>query len=116
MRSLITPSLLVVVGFLLPSVIRSTNLAAVRAQARHDPAPGSKERRDKHPDELTESGRLAFIRRAAVWMPTDIANLNLREGPGGAGRFQPNELVTCGYVDEPRQGTSPKFSCVLAGG
>jgi hypothetical protein len=42
--------------------------------------------------------------------------MNLREGPGDAGGFRPNELVTCDYVEEPRNGTSPKFSCALANG
>src|SRR5262245_23398563 len=68
------------------------------------------------PDQLTESGRLAFIQRAQVWARVDVPEMNLREGPGGPGAFQPNELVTCDYVDEPKSGTTPKFSCALAGG
>ena len=67
-------------------------------------------------DQLTESGRLAFVERAQVWTATDIPRMNLREGPGGAGAFRPDELVTCDYVAGPRSGTTPKFSCALADG
>jgi len=116
MGRVIAASLLVGVVFLLPSVTQSTNLAAAGPQARRDPERKATGPAAIRADELTESGRLAFIRSAQVWMPTDIPNMNLREGPRGAGQFQPNELVICDYVDEPRHGTSPKFSCVLAGG
>src|SRR5215467_9726112 len=116
MGRVIAASLLVGVVLLLPSVTQSTNLAAAMPQARRDSGRKATGPAAIRADELTESGRLAFIRSAQVWMPTDIPNMNLREGPRGAGQFQPNELVICDYVDEPRHGTSPKFSCVLAGG
>src|SRR5215471_6342976 len=105
MGSGIRPCVLLVLGFLLPFVTQATSLAAAGNGAA-----------SVRPDQLTESGRLAFIRRALIWQPTDIPSMNVREGPGGTDRFEPYELVTCDYVDEPRQGTSPKFSCALADG
>src|SRR5262249_18522106 len=54
--------------------------------------------------------------RAEVWMPTDIPKMNLRQGPGGDGAFESNELVTCDYVERRKQGTTRKFFCALAGG
>jgi hypothetical protein len=42
--------------------------------------------------------------------------MDLRKGPGGAGAFDPNELVTCNYVDRPKHGSSQKFHCALASG
>src|SRR5262245_29813129 len=115
MRSVIAPSLLLVVGLLLPSVTQSTSLGGATPQAQPEAEQKANARAATPSDQLTESGRLAFIRRAQVWRPTDIAKMNLREGPGGGG-FQPNELVNCDYFHEPRSGTSPKFSCALAGG
>ena len=115
MARFVTTSFVLVLGFLLPVVSQSTNRVAAMPQAGPNTAQKNGAAATP-PDQLTESGRLDFIRRAQVWMATDVPNMNLREGPGGAGRFQPNELVTCDYVDEPRQGTSPKFSCALDGG
>src|SRR5262245_44119442 len=111
----ITGAVLIALGLLLPAVSQSTSSAAAPQDSPNlqQKANGPAATR---PDQLTESGRLEFIRRAQVWTPTDVPSMNLREGPGGPGRFQPNELVTCDYRDEPKQGTSPKFSCVLAGG
>jgi len=65
---------------------------------------------------LTRATRLAFIRKAQVWQPTDVPNMDLRAGPGGAGAFQPNETVTCDYTDRPKHGASRKFHCKLANG
>ena len=68
-----------------------------------------------HPT-LTKSARLAFIRRAQVWTPTDVPRMDLRAGPAGAGAFQPNEIVTCTYTQVPKQGASRKFHCTLPDG
>ena len=65
---------------------------------------------------VTREERLALIRRAQVWRPTDVANMDLRIGPDGVGAFQPNELVTCDYTPMPRQGSSRKFYCALPDG
>ena len=65
---------------------------------------------------VTKEERLALIRRAQVWAPADVANMDLRMGPDGIGAFQPNELVTCDYTPRPRHGSSRKFYCALPDG
>jgi hypothetical protein len=65
---------------------------------------------------LTSEDRLAFIRRAQVWTPTDIPKKDLRTGPAGSDAFQPNQSVTCVYADEPKHGATRKFHCTLPGG
>ena len=63
---------------------------------------------------LTPNARLAAIRKAQVWTPTDVASMDLRAGPQGAGGFAPNETVHCDYLQKEMSGKSPKFTCVLA--
>jgi hypothetical protein len=65
---------------------------------------------------LTDESRLAFIRRAQVWTKTDIPNMNLRTGPGGHGAFEPNQTVTCDYVETRMHGSMPKFHCAISKG
>jgi len=62
---------------------------------------------------VSTSARLSAIRRAQVWMPTDIRAKNLRIGEDGPGAFQPGELVACKYVKKRQNGRSPKFACKL---
>src|SRR6185295_19856976 len=62
---------------------------------------------------LSGKERRAFIRRAQVWLPTDVASMDLRAGPQGAGAFSPDALVTCDYVDHKLDGSSKKFSCAI---
>ena len=56
---------------------------------------------------------MADIRRAQVWMNTDVAAMNLRTGPADPGAFAPDALVPCEYVDKPQKGRTPKFTCSL---
>jgi hypothetical protein len=56
---------------------------------------------------------MAAIRRAQVWMETDVASMNLRTGPADPGAFAPDALVPCKYVDKKQKGRSPKFTCSL---
>jgi len=65
---------------------------------------------------VTKEERLALIRRAQVWRPTDVAKMDLRIGPDGIGAFQPNELVTCDYTPRALRGSSRKFYCALPDG
>ena len=65
---------------------------------------------------LDDNARTAFIRGAQLWSPTDISSLDLKAGPPGAGAFQPNELVTCEYVETKLHGSTRKFACALAPG
>src|SRR5690348_4468881 len=62
---------------------------------------------------LDDRTREAFIRGAQVWSPTDISSLDLRAGPGGDGAFQPNEMVTCDYVERKLHGSNRKFACAI---
>src|SRR5438132_10791564 len=60
-------------------------------------APNAKaSQKKKKPEDkpLTGEARRAFIRRAQVWMPTNVPEMNLRLGPQGPGACQPHEMVT----------------------
>jgi hypothetical protein len=63
----------------------------------------------------TKEARLAFIRKAQIWAPTNVSEMDLRAGPQGPGSFQPNEAVLCGYVEKKLSGTTPKFECAIGG-
>ena len=65
---------------------------------------------------VTKEERLALIRRAQVWKPTDVPTMDLRVGPDGVGAFQPNQLVTCDYMPRSLSGSSRKFYCALPDG
>ena len=64
----------------------------------------------------SKEARLAFIRRAQVWKPTDVPRMDLKAGPDGANAFQPNEHVTCTYAEAPKHGATRKFHCRLPNG
>jgi hypothetical protein len=83
------------------SVTRST-MAVAAAQAKE---------KASSKDTLTKDARLAFIRKAQIWMPTTIPKMDFRAGPRGPGAFQLNEMVTCDYVDTKWPGTARKFYC-----
>lgn len=62
------------------------------------------------------SDRLATLRRAQVWQPTDIPAMDLRTGPAGDGSFAPEQTLACDYVKKPMHGRSPKFLCAPGAG
>jgi hypothetical protein len=62
---------------------------------------------------VTAQGRLAAIRRAQVWSPTNVASMDVRQGPAADDGFKPNESVTCNYTEKKMSGRSPKFACLL---
>jgi hypothetical protein len=62
---------------------------------------------------VNASERKALLRRAQIWKPTDVASMNIVEGPQRKDGFKPGETVTCDYVDEKLNGNSPKFGCKL---
>jgi len=66
------------------------------------------------PRHETPEARLAAISRAQVWAPTPVAGMDLKAGPKAKEGFQPNESVTCRFVERKLNGASPKFSCALA--
>jgi hypothetical protein len=63
-------------------------------------AAGSAQTPPKKKELTTKATRLAFIRQAQVWTPTQVADMDLRAGPQGAGAFEPNEAVECDYLKE----------------
>lgn len=97
---------------LLAGAIHSSWLAARTSSAQVAASHSTDELKTR----LDDNARLDFIRRAQIWMPTDIPSLDMRAGPGGAGAFQPNEIVTCDNVERRLSGSSPKFACALAPG
>ena len=86
-----------------PAAARRQEFPAVRASTKGD------DRRAV----LTKDTRVAFIQKARVWSPTDVSEMNVRDGPGGPGAFHPNELVTCDYVERQMPGRTPKFFCAV---
>jgi hypothetical protein len=57
-----------------------------------------------------------LIRRAKVWVATDVPAMDLRRGPAGPGAFDPGATVTCTYSNKKLNGASPKFACLLPNG
>jgi hypothetical protein len=55
--------------------------------------------------------RLAILKHAQLWMPTDVASKDIKAGPQGRDAFAPESVVTCEYVDQKLSGNSPKFAC-----
>jgi hypothetical protein len=77
--------------------------------------PGVTGAADKHPfSRMTPKARLAAIRHAQVWKPTDVAAKDLKKGPAGPDAFAPNELINCTYRERDMSGRSPKFTCEVA--
>jgi hypothetical protein len=76
-------------------------------------SPSTAKKKKSQKNVLTKEARLEFIRKAQVWTPTNIPDMNLRTGPQGRGAFQPNEMVTCDYVQAKLPGTTLKFECAV---
>jgi len=66
--------------------------------------------------ELTGDARRAFIRRAQIWTPTNVAAMDLRAGPQGPGAVPPGGMVTCEYVERTLPGSTRKFYCAVSPG
>jgi hypothetical protein len=68
-------------------------------------------------ERVTDDTRHEVIRHAQVWMPTNVAAMDLRRGLQDRRGIEPDSTVTCTYA--PRHfdhGHSPKFDCTLADG
>jgi hypothetical protein len=63
---------------------------------------------------VSEAVRMEAIRRAQVWMATDVASKDLRTGPPDLKGFAPDAVVPCNYVEKRFAGNSPKFECEVA--
>ena len=98
-----------------PGAVAATGLPRTsqepQSSAPVKPAGRGAQKRTSHERKLNNEARLAFIRRAQIWAPTNIPKMDLRAGPGGARTFQPNEMVTCDYVEKKLAGTTQKFDC-----
>jgi hypothetical protein len=71
----------------------------------------------KHaPAKLTKKTRLDFLRRAQVWMPTNVAQMDIRTGPAGKDAFALDAMVTCDHSEVKLTGSSRKFDCKTADG
>jgi len=106
------------------AALAATLLISVAAQCGADNAlPAKPARKDEHATTtnregtaLTPATRLDFIRRAQLWMPTDVPTMDLRAGPQGPGALPPHAVVTCDYVKKKLPGTSRKFACEISPG
>jgi hypothetical protein len=63
--------------------------------------------------EVTPADRLALVRRAKVWEPTRIAEIDVAKGPLLHG-FAPEAEVACDYAEVTYGGSTPKFGCALS--
>ena len=64
---------------------------------------------------LSDEDRMAIIRHAQVWMPTDVASKDMKAGPQDVKGFAPEETVTCEYELKKVKST-PKFWCEIDAG
>jgi hypothetical protein len=82
---------------------------AVAGRSAPSPSPGH------DLSHVTPEERAAYLRRAVIWQPTDIASRDLLAGPQGEGSFTFDQQVACDYVAPvgPTSGATPKFECAL---
>src|SRR5438552_2103031 len=64
---------------------------------------------------LSADERMAAIRHAQVWKPSDVRSLDLKTGPQDVQGFAPDETVSCEYAVKKVTGT-PKFWCEIDAG
>jgi hypothetical protein len=76
-------------------------------------APQKPEAKPSEKETLTKDQRLDAIARATIWAPTDVASMDIRQGPTGKGALEPFANITCTYVQKVMDGTSRKFTCEL---
>jgi hypothetical protein len=93
----------VLASAILAAAVWSTGCATAAARVQGDEAKNY----------VSGPNRLAAIRKAQVWSPTDIRSKDLKNGPGGPGAFAPGTTITCDYVEKKLSGRSPKFTCVI---
>jgi len=62
---------------------------------------------------VTHAVRIATLRAAQVWSPTDIPSMDVRMGATGPDAFAPGQLVQCLFVPKSFDGSSPKFACAI---
>lgn len=57
--------------------------------------------------------RRSVLARATLWNATNIAAMDLKDGPQAPGSFAFHALVECDYLEKRLDGNSPKFACVI---
>jgi hypothetical protein len=65
---------------------------------------------------VSDKERLAAIRRAHVWVATNVPSMNIRRGPAGPDAFAAGSTVKCDYLDVKSTGHSAKYTCVIPSG
>jgi hypothetical protein len=90
---------------------RLVPMAVALLAAAPSPSPGPRAL-----DHATAEERAGYLRRAAVWMRTDVATMDLLAGPARKDAFTFDQQVACDYIkpSEPLGGTTPKFLCALS--
>jgi len=91
------------------------SLSLLAACARpHPKAPSG----PRELDHVSAKARAEHLRRAVVWRPTRISEMDLYRGPQGKDAFEPDQEVTCEYAkpDKRLSGQTPKFQCDLGDG
>jgi hypothetical protein len=97
----------------LPVISRSGLALAMLIGLASAALSGTPEHPLKH---LSREERTEAIRRAQVWMQTDVASLDLKSGPSEADAFSPEETVACDFVKRESSGKTPKFFCEVSRG
>src|SRR5262252_7632262 len=100
------------VRLLRPLVVRCLLILAfpVGLVACGGPHPASPKAEAK---QVTEAERHDAIAHAQVWKQTDVASMDIRQGPQGKGALAPFAHVQCEFVTHKAEGSSPKFWCTL---
>lgn len=62
---------------------------------------------------ITEDERRGDIARAKIWTQTDVASMDIRQGPQGKDAVPPFAHIACEFVSHKSDGSSPKFWCAL---
>jgi hypothetical protein len=60
-----------------------------------------------------KESRASLIARAQVWMPTDVATMDIKTGPADPDTFPFLATVPCEYSNKKLAGRSPKFACKI---
>src|SRR6185436_6184127 len=66
----------------------------------------------------TSDVRKEYLRRAQVWQATDVAKMNILEGPQNEISAPFDTVVKCEYVEPKKEltGVIPKFLCKTSSG
>jgi hypothetical protein len=92
---------------------QTAELSAAKLKKKSAAQTAQKETSTSPLKRVAKDARLDFIRRAQVWTPTNIPEMDLKAGPQGAGAFAPDEMVACDYVEAKLSGNTPKFNCAI---